>query len=94
MMDRNKERRSAINVRYSSEIVDVCKKLGMRVSSFKRDKEPADVRTMEWGVREASKDFLPEVIFDLGAVGKEPMIRIFGTTAVDVAGKVKRIVER
>ena len=93
MMERDKERRSAINVKYSSEIVDVCKKLGMRISSFERDREPADMRTMEWGVREASREFLPEVIFDLGAVGKEPMVRIFGNTAVDVAGKVKRIME-
>ena len=93
MMDRDKERRSAINVKYSLEIVDVCKKLGLRISSFERGKEPADARTMEWGVREASREFVPDVVFDLGAVGKEPMIRIFGNTAVDVAGKVKRIME-
>ncbi len=93
MMERDKERRSAINVKYSSEIVDMCKKLGLRISSFERGKEPADARTMEWGVREASREFVPDVVFDLGAVGKEPMIRIFGNTAVDVAGKVKRIME-
>jgi hydroxymethylpyrimidine kinase/phosphomethylpyrimidine kinase len=91
MMDRDKEIRSAINVKYSSEIVDVCNTLGMRVSSFERDKEPADARTMEWGVREASREFVPDVIFDLGAVGKEPMVRIFGTTAVDVVLKLKKI---
>jgi hydroxymethylpyrimidine/phosphomethylpyrimidine kinase len=47
---------------------------------------------MDWGVTEASKAFVPEVIFDRGAVGKEPMIRIFGTTAVEVVEKVRRIV--
>jgi hydroxymethylpyrimidine kinase/phosphomethylpyrimidine kinase len=93
MMDRDKERRSAINVKYSSEIVDMCNTLGMRVSSFERDKEPADARTMEWGVREASKEFLPDVIFDLGAVGKEPMVRIFGNTAVDVVLNLRKIME-
>jgi predicted fused transcriptional regulator/phosphomethylpyrimidine kinase len=35
--------------------------------------------------------FSPDVVYDLGAVGKEPMVRIFGNTAVEVASKVKRI---
>ena len=92
MMDRNRAQRSAMNVRYSPGVVEACKALGMRVASFERAQEPASVKTMDWGVREASREFVPEVIFDLGAVGKEPMVRIFGQTAVDVAGKAKRIV--
>ena len=107
MMEHDKERRSAINVRYSAEILLACKALGMIVTSFARDKEPADVKTMDWGVGEAIRnlflerkalpkekvEFLPDVIFDLGAIGKEPMVRIFGNTAVEVAEKVKRIVD-
>ncbi len=46
---------------------------------------------MDWGVREASVVFSPDLVYDLGAVGKEPMVRIFGNTAVEVASKVKRI---
>jgi len=98
MMEHDKERRSAINVKYSSRIIEACKELGMRVSSFEREKEPTDVKTMDWGVREAVRNLslegkAPDVIFDLGAVGKEPMVRIFGNTAEEVAGRVKRIVE-
>lgn len=93
MMERDNARRSAINVKYAPEIVDACKDLGLKTASFDRAKEPSDVKTMDWGVREASHEFVPDVIFDLGAVGKEPMIRIFGNTAVDVAGKVKNVVE-
>jgi hydroxymethylpyrimidine kinase/phosphomethylpyrimidine kinase len=93
MMKQNKEKRSAINVKYSTEIIQACKQAGLLISSFEREKEPTDVKTMDWGVREASVEFSPDVIFDLGAVGKEPMIRIFGDTAVEVVGKVKRIVE-
>ncbi|RZN34830.1 MAG: bifunctional hydroxymethylpyrimidine kinase/phosphomethylpyrimidine kinase [Methanophagales archaeon ANME-1-THS] len=93
LMDRDKERRSAMNVKYSPEIVDACTTLGLSVSSFERAKEPAAARTMEWGVREASKEFVPDVIFDLGALGKEPMIRIFGNTAVDVVLKLRMILE-
>lgn len=104
MMEQDKDRRSAINVRYSQEILAACKESGMKIGSFERDKEPefeldlepderfnTKMRTMEWGVREASNEFIPDVIFDLGAIGKEPMVRIFGNTAVDVAERVNRI---
>ena len=84
--------RSAMNVKFASEILEACHQLGMAVSSFDREQEPEDVKTMDWGVTAASKAFVPEVIFDRGAVGKEPMVRIFGTTAVEVVEKVRRIV--
>ena len=93
MMKQDKEKRSAINVKYSAEIIEACKETEMRISSFERGKEPFGEKTMEWGVREASKEFPPDVIFDLGAVGKEPMVRVFGNTAVKVVERVKRIME-
>jgi hydroxymethylpyrimidine kinase/phosphomethylpyrimidine kinase len=99
MMKQDKEKRSAINVKYSPEIIEACKEAGLLISSFEREKEPAGEKTMDWGVREAVRNLFletkaPDVIFDLGAVGKEPMVRVFGNTAVEVAGKVKRIVGR
>jgi len=99
MMEQDKDRRSAINLRYSPGILAACKELGMKIDSFERDKEPEpelerEGGTMEWGVREASSEFVPDVIFDFGAIGKEPMVRIFGNTAVEVAEKVNRIVMR
>ncbi len=84
--------RSAMNVRFRPEILDACRNLGMAVSSFERAQEPEDVKTMDWGVAAASKTFVPDVIFDRGAVGKEPMIRIFAETAVEVVEKVRSIV--
>ena len=98
MMKHDKRKRSAINVKYSKELIDVCKEFGLAIASFARDKEPVNVKTMEWGVMDAIRNFsvdekAPDVIYDLGAVGKEPMIRIFGDTAVEVAGRVKTIVE-
>jgi hydroxymethylpyrimidine kinase/phosphomethylpyrimidine kinase len=91
MMKHDKTKRSAINLKYSSELIEACEELGFTVSSFDRSKEPAGAKTMNWAVREASEVFSPDVIYDLGAVGKEPMVRIFGITAVEVAWKVKRI---
>ena len=91
MMKHDKTKRSAINLKYSSELIEACEELGLTVSSFDRAKEPAGAKTMDWGVREASVVFSPDVVYDLGAVGKEPMVRIFGNTAVEVASKVKGI---
>jgi len=93
MMKQDKEKRSAINIRYSAKIIEACKELGMKISSFEREKEPTDVKTMDWGVREASVEFYPDVIYDLGAVGKEPMVRVFDNTAVKVVERVKKIME-
>jgi hydroxymethylpyrimidine kinase/phosphomethylpyrimidine kinase len=93
MMKQDKEKRSAINIRYSSQIIEACKQAGLLISSFEREKEPAEVKTMDWGVREASVEFSPDVIYDLGAVGKEPMVRVFGNTAVKVVERVKKIIE-
>ena len=93
MMARDSACRSALNLRYTPAILKTCSLLGMPISSFDRANEPAAEKTMAWGVREASRAFVPEVIYDLGAVGKEPMVRIFGRTAVEVAEKVKRIVK-
>nr|QNO50841.1 bifunctional thiamine biosynthesis protein ThiDN [Methanosarcinales archaeon ANME-1 ERB6] len=98
MMKHDKEKRSAINVKYSSQIIEACKELGIQISSFEGEKEPLGAKTMDWGVREAIRNLFlerkaPDVIYDLGAVGKEPMVRIFGNTAVEVAGNVKRITE-
>ena len=93
MMERDSACRSAMNLKCAPAILKTCRVLGMPINSFDRAHEPAGEETMAWGVREASSAFVPAVIYDLGAVGKEPMVRIFGRTAVEVAEKVKRIVE-
>jgi len=51
---------------------------------------------MEWGTKKAISDlgFVPDAIFDLGGVGKEPMVRLLGMSPFDVAEKLKRLTER
>ena len=99
MMRFNRAVRSAINIKYSPEIVEICERL-FSVASFEREREPnasEEGKTMEWGISSAIQNALkergsiPDVIFDCGAVGKEPMLRIFGRDAVEVVEKVSRI---
>lgn len=79
--------RAGLNVRFSEEILSRCRKLGLRIAKFSREKEPPGVKTMRWGTEWAIKEAgeVPSVIFDRGGRGKEPMIRLLGRTATEVA---------
>ncbi|MEM0054001.1 MAG: bifunctional hydroxymethylpyrimidine kinase/phosphomethylpyrimidine kinase, partial [Nitrososphaeria archaeon] len=73
--------RACMNIRYSPKIVGICKKLGLQVSYFDRKGEPEEVKKIEggslpWGVREAilKHGRVPDIIYDTGDVGKEPMV--------------------
>jgi hydroxymethylpyrimidine/phosphomethylpyrimidine kinase len=88
--------RSAMNIRYSQKVVEIARELGLNVSSFSREEEPEGKSTMEWGTSKAIKKIgrVPDIIFDLGAVGKEPMVRILGATPNDVIAKLEKILHR
>ncbi len=86
--------RAALNLRYDPELVRAFEKTGCVVSSFDRKLEPPKVKALEggtlvWGVEKAIKAVgkIPDVIFDLGEVGKEPMIRVLGPSATSVVEK-------
>jgi len=84
--------RSGMNIRYSEELVDVCKGLKLVVSFYDRREEPPEVkkiegRTTAWGAEQAIKRVgrVPDVIYHTGDWGKEPMMTILGKSAVDIA---------
>ncbi|MCQ6963052.1 bifunctional hydroxymethylpyrimidine kinase/phosphomethylpyrimidine kinase [Methanolobus chelungpuianus] len=89
-MEHDPRVRAAVNVRYSEEILSVCKAMGLGIASFERSEEPANACTGyagEWGTSDAivRSGNVPDIIFDRGAMGKEPMIRILGRSAIEVA---------
>jgi hydroxymethylpyrimidine/phosphomethylpyrimidine kinase len=83
----NPEIRAAINVKYSERNLSLCTEAGLSISSFDRAEEPENVSTMDWGTANAIEKYgsVPQVIYDKGGLGKEPMIRLLGTNAVEVA---------
>jgi hydroxymethylpyrimidine kinase / phosphomethylpyrimidine kinase / thiamine-phosphate diphosphorylase len=89
--------RSAMNIRFSEDIIHICEKLGLTVRSFDRADEPREVKeregsSLEWGTQEVLKmGEVPDVIYDRGEVGKEPMVRIIGKNPGDVVRKVLKI---
>ena len=95
-MSFDKNIRSVVNIRYSKNNLNLCKQAGFRIGFFDRKNEPkATKSTMEWGTRQAIKDlgFVPDIIYDLGGVGKEPMIRILGKSPKDVLLKTQKLLK-
>ncbi len=97
-MEYNNEFRSAMNIKFSDDIVNICRVLGYDIDHFNRADEPKDVKAKEgsslkWGTDYvlSKRDTIPDIIFDRGDVGKEPMIRILGKHPDDVVEKVLNI---
>lgn len=87
--------RSALNIRYRPEFIAALESLeAFNISSFSRDDEPGTTSTMEWGTEEAIRKSgrVPDIIFDKGGAGKEPMIRILGRDPLEVLAKLRVLV--
>jgi hydroxymethylpyrimidine kinase/phosphomethylpyrimidine kinase len=85
--------RCAMNIKYSPKAVRACRAARLAVASFDRSKEPEGASSMTWGVSHAieRRGGVPDVIFDKGGHGKEPMIRILGKDPHDVVRKLRSI---
>ena len=88
--------RCAMNIKFSKETIENCKKINFSIGNFNRIDEPKDLSsTMEWGTKNAiSKlNYIPDIIYDEGGLGKEPMIRILGKNPNDVICKVHMLLK-
>ena len=90
--------RAVMNIRYGPDVLDACRAAGLRVEGFSRADEPDEVKrvegsSLEWGTLSVLRrcGYAPEAVYDEGDVGKEPMVRIFGTHAPEVARRVAAV---
>ncbi|WP_369424516.1 bifunctional hydroxymethylpyrimidine kinase/phosphomethylpyrimidine kinase [Methanothrix sp.] len=79
--------RAAMNIKLDEYVLSEAARMGLRISSFDRCEEPPGESTMSWGTARAIERLgaVPDIIWDSGGMGKEPMIRILGRDAVSVA---------
>jgi len=97
LMRHDPEFRSVMNIGFSEKVIGACERAGLHVKSFDRGQEPACVKeqegsSLEWGTETVlGGGEIPDVIFDRGDVGKEPMVRIIGRNPEEVVQKVLRI---
>ncbi|WP_456415980.1 bifunctional hydroxymethylpyrimidine kinase/phosphomethylpyrimidine kinase [Methanocaldococcus sp.] len=92
----NPKIRSCMNIKYDEDLINILNekfKDKFIISSFDRSEEPPNVSTMEWGTTIACKKIgkVPDIIYDKGGLGKEPMIRVLGKDSIDVVKKVEFI---
>ncbi|MFW9878397.1 MAG: thiamine-phosphate synthase family protein, partial [Candidatus Thorarchaeota archaeon] len=88
-----------MNLKYNPNWVSLIKKkTDLNLKEVIREDQPEDVKkkefsTMQWLIKESSMQFgkFPDIIWDKGEIGKEPMIRLFGKTAEDMIIKLKKI---
>jgi hydroxymethylpyrimidine/phosphomethylpyrimidine kinase len=90
--------RSMMNIKYEPKVVEACERLGLIISFFDRGEEPRELKAVEggslpWGVDRAINKIgkVPDIIYDKGDFGKEPMVRVFGKDALEVSKKVINI---
>ena len=92
------EMRSAMNIRFAEDLLARARKAGLSIGHFRRSDEPAGVKRREgsslsWGVEQVLRrgKKIPDLIYDRGDVGKEPMIRVLGRDPEEVVKKVLQL---
>jgi hydroxymethylpyrimidine/phosphomethylpyrimidine kinase len=96
VMEKYPNMRSAMNIKYSKENLDLCKTANFHIGSFDRKNEPKNASSsMEWGTQKAieQSDNCPDLIYDEGGIGKEPMIRIIGKNPKEPDKKLSIIIK-
>ena len=95
VMQHDPEKRAVMNIKYTDSLLNICKKLKYKIASFDRAKEPKKIRvlegsSLEWGTEKAIARFgsVPDIIYDLGGIRKEEMIRVI---AEDMDSLVEKI---
>jgi hydroxymethylpyrimidine kinase/phosphomethylpyrimidine kinase len=98
VMKYNADYRCAMNIRFSEDIINICMSLGFDVDHFDRSDEPDDTKfkegySLKWGIDSvlSKRNSIPDIIFDRGDLGKEPMIRVIGKNPAEVVEKVLSI---
>jgi hydroxymethylpyrimidine/phosphomethylpyrimidine kinase len=93
-METHPELRSAMNVKFFQGVEDLAPLLHFKIAGFDRSQEPPEVKaregsTLAWGVASVLVPGAPppDLIYDRGDWGKEPMIRILGPTPMSVVEK-------
>ena len=88
-----------MNLRYIPKLIkSIQDDSDLELQEIFREKQPADVKkkeysTMQWLIKESidKKGRIPDIIWDKGAMGKEPMMRLFGKNSKDIIKKLEII---
>jgi predicted fused transcriptional regulator/phosphomethylpyrimidine kinase len=90
-----------INLKYIPELIESIKEnTNLDLQEIIREEQPEDVKkkeysTMQWLINESikKKGKIPDLIWDRGAMGKEPMMRLFSKNSNDIIRKLEQIIK-
>ena len=90
-----------MNLKYNPSWISLIKKkTDLELQEIIREEQPEEIKkrefsTMQWLIKESSEKNgkIPDIIWDKGAIGKEPMMRLFGKTSKDMKIKIKKILD-
>jgi hydroxymethylpyrimidine kinase/phosphomethylpyrimidine kinase len=98
VMRHDPEKRAVMNIKYTDELLKICWRLKFKIACFDRADEPKKVRvregsSLEWGTQKALNDYgsVPDIIYDLGGIRKEEMIRVIAEDIESLTNKVLKI---
>lgn len=87
--------RACIHLKLTEKTADHCDQAGFSVYSFNRADESRDCdESKDFGttmIISENGELVPDMIYESGGFGKEGVIRVFGTDAVDAANKILMI---
>ena len=89
-----------MNLKYRPDLSKLIQeKSDLKLQEILRKNQPEDVKkkefsTMQWLIKEnvKKKGKIPDIIWDKGSVGKEPMMRLFGKNSEDMIIKLTKII--
>ncbi len=98
VMRHDPEKRAVMNIKYTDVLLKICQRLRFKIASFDRVDEPENIRvregsSLEWGTQKALTDYgsVPDIIYDLGGIRKEEMIRVIAEDIESLIRKVLKI---
>lgn len=90
-----------MNLKFTPEMIKKIKKeTDLKLKEILREKEPQETKdkefsTMQWLIKESleKNGRIPDIVWDKGSIGKEPMIRVFGRDSRDIIKKLEKIIK-
>ncbi len=89
-----------MNIKYIPNLIEKLKLTEISMEEILRNNQSNEIRmsedsTMQWLIKECVEKIgkIPDIIWDKGAIGKEPMIRLFGKSSDDLIHLLKQILE-
>ncbi|MHA1669954.1 MAG: bifunctional hydroxymethylpyrimidine kinase/phosphomethylpyrimidine kinase [Promethearchaeota archaeon] len=89
-----------INLKYEQKWIQlISSRTDLKLQEFIREEQPDEIRnkefsTMQWLIKNSIKKHgtIPDIIWDKGSIGKEPIIRLFGRNSKDMIAKLRKII--